>query len=196
MSTVPTSFSLTCLSRKAVASGVNPPLRAQPSYHRFDLWRRKLEGRWLSQGWHNIKPRECGSTILGIFKNTFYYYYAHTESLTWSGEGRNEGYFCTSNKAFFYVNNDTNCTGYTFKRLEVGDADQFTQRLIETKNDPKQTALNGHGEITKGSDAFTKCWMINIATSKQRDILECYDKTASFASLAMPKWAFVPSAVI
>ncbi len=143
------------------------------------------EGRWLSQGWYNVKPRECGSTILGILKSTFYYYYAHTENLTWSGEGSNEGYFCTSNKAFFYVNNDTNCTGYTFKRLEVGDADQFTQTLIEAQKDPKQAALNCQGEITKGSDAFAKCWMRNIATSKQKDILDCYDKTASFASFTI-----------
>jgi uncharacterized membrane protein len=145
------------------------------------------QGRWLSKGWYHLNPQECDSTILGILENRYYYYYAETDQakLIWDGSGSNEGYFCTSDDAFFYVNNDTNCKGHTFKKLIVGDADQLVQPLNETQTDPKQAALNCQNEIINGKDAFAKCWMRNVATSKQRAILDCYDKTDSFAAFAI-----------
>jgi uncharacterized membrane protein len=146
------------------------------------------DGTWLSRGWFHLQPQECGATLLGVLKNTFYYYYAETagdQGLVWSGTEGGGGFFCTSDKAFNYRNDNTNCAGKTFHKVIVGDADQYTETLVESQTDPKRAALNCRGEISNGRDAFAKCWMRNVATNKQREILDCYGKTATYDAFAI-----------
>jgi uncharacterized membrane protein len=144
-------------------------------------------GQWLSRGWFSFEPRECNSLYLGVPQNQYFYYYANSASwkTAWSGEqDSNGGYFCTSDKAFYFLNDSNSCVGKSFKLLDLNGADQYTLTLGEQK-DPKVAALNCQSEIQSGRDAFAKCWMRNMATEKQADILDCWDKSADTAGFAI-----------
>lgn len=143
---------------------------------------------WVSKGWYRIRPRECGATLLGVLQNRRYYYYAESveSNLSWGGDGDdNAGYFCTSNKAFYYDSSSNNCEGHNFKNLWVGEAHQFTVTLSERHRDPTAAALNCSAARHAGIDSFAKCWMREMATNKQKRILGCLEHTQSKASLAL-----------
>jgi uncharacterized membrane protein len=150
------------------------------------------ESQWVSKGWYRAQPRNCIATLLGVLTNTKYYYYAEsTESnLSWGGDGQADaGYFCTTQQAFYLdstnATSSTACEGHNFNRLFVGDAEQFTLTLSETQADPAAAAANCAAEASDGLDSFSKCWIRNVATDRQRRMLDCIDNTKSKASLAI-----------
>src|SRR6185437_12510884 len=103
----------------------------------------------------------------------------------WNGEeDADAGYFCTSTDAFYYNSDSNACAGKRFKRLDLNGADQYTFTLSDEHN-PQSAALGCQSEIAEGADAFAKCWMRGMATEKQRDILNCWDKTDTYASFAI-----------
>ena len=145
------------------------------------------DGQWLSRGWFSFEPKECDSLYLGVPQNQYFYYYANSESwkTVWNGEqDLNGGYFCTSNDAFYFLNDFNDCTGKTFKLLDLNGADQYSFSLTDER-DPTAAALNCQSEIPNGQDAFAKCWMRNMATEKQADILNCWDNNVNAASFAI-----------
>jgi uncharacterized membrane protein len=147
-------------------------------------WRE--DGVWLSKGWYRIKSRECGAALLGVLKNQRYYYFAESigGNLEWSGKGEsNAGFFCTVQNRFFFRNDNNNCKGSNFKNLWVGDAHQYTVTLNESQTDPAAAALNCRGSAN--IDSFSKCWMRQVATDRQRRMLDCVQHTRSKASLAL-----------
>ena len=102
------------------------------------------------------------------------------------GQGDNDaGYFCTTSNAFYLDSSSNDCEGHNFKNLWVGEAQQFTVTLSELQRDPATAALNCRNTMQQGTDAFAKCWMRNVATDKQRRILDCIEHTRSKASLAI-----------
>ncbi|WP_461950116.1 DUF1036 domain-containing protein [Pseudomonas sp. LB3P81] len=143
--------------------------------------------KWYSQGWFTFKPRECNALRLGVPQNRYFYYFAETESQksTWGGKNSpNAGFFCTSDKVFHYENVDTDCPGKNFKRIDLNGADQYTFTLTEG-SDPKAVALNCQSELSEGRESFARCWMHGMATEKQAEILNCWDKTDTKAAFAI-----------
>jgi uncharacterized membrane protein len=143
---------------------------------------------WYARGWYNMEPRACTSTaLLGALTNDRYWYYAESADLHWSGDGDSDaGDFCTSDQAFFFSNaNRSDCVGYKFEKIFVGDAQQFTFTLSESRVDARSAALSCINAAQQGSDAFASCWIRQVSTSKQRRILDCIRNTDSKASLAI-----------
>lgn len=143
----------------------------------------KENDAWMAKGWTNIPSRDCKALLLGRLTGRYYYYYAV------SSDGRNEwtsqrgAKFCTSRKAFRLVDSDA-CEGEIFRRLDVGNDEQHTFTFTE-QGDPLAAATRCASLRSDGMDAFAKCWMKGVATSKQRQMLDCVDKTKSKASLAI-----------
>lgn len=148
----------------------------------------KEDGQWISRGWRKFKPNECNLLVAGVPQNNNFYYYAHSESggVKWKGKSKaTHGYFCAHpTKKFYYINTTEKCDGYTFRPVDLDGSEQYTVTLIE-KRDPKGAALKCRSEIADGRDAFAKCWMRNVATERQKEILNCWDKTGSYASFAL-----------
>jgi uncharacterized membrane protein len=141
---------------------------------------------WISTGWYDIKPRDCQLPVQGPLNNRYVYYYAQGGGLSWEG-GDNSAYLCADHqKAFTYnLTGAPPCEGYNFRQIDVGDNQEFTQNLTETSTDPKTAALNCQSEISAGRDAFIQCWTRQIATSRQREILDCVGNTDSPSALAI-----------
>lgn len=141
---------------------------------------------WVSRGWFRIKPRECGAALIGVLQNARYYYYAESveSNLAWGG-GDDSGYFCTTSSAFYLKSDSNECDGHEFVNLWVGDEEQFTVTLSEGQHDPTDAALACQDRIDEGIDHFSDCWIRQMATDKQRRILDCIDNTRSKASLAL-----------
>lgn len=148
--------------------------------------------KWVSRGWYRVTPRNCGATLLGALDGRYYYYYADMigSNLHWSGEADGDGsYFCTTADAFYIdstsAKSHADCNGQVFSKLDVGDSQQYTLTFTESTNDPTTAALNCSSQIGSGIDSFSKCWVRNIATDRQKKILDCIDHTRSKASLAI-----------
>ncbi len=144
-------------------------------------------GHWLSRGWYRFTPRECDSLYLGLLENPHFYYYANSESgkTVWGGDGTSDpGYFCTSDDAFFFNSDSFDCAGKNFRQILLDGVDQYSFQLIEGNN-PRTAALHCRSQIQNGTDAFAKCWMRNMATEKQLDILNCWDRMNDLASFAI-----------
>jgi len=144
--------------------------------------------QWVSKGWFIVNAGQCDSVLLGVLTNRVYYYYAEAEgkSLTWGGNGENDaGYFCTSSDAFYLDSSSNNCEGHNFKRVWVGEEHQYTLTLTERRTDPTSAAYTCRSRMEDGMDSFAKCWTREMATGKQRRILDCIDRMNSKASLAL-----------
>jgi uncharacterized membrane protein len=147
-------------------------------------------GQWRAAGWYKLVPGACEAVLTGDLDNQYYYFYANGDAnLQWSGENQPDSSFFCADKAnaFDYVSSsDDSCDGLDFVRIDTGeDGDDFVQELTEAQTDPLQAALNCQGSIQSGRDAFAKCWMQNIATTKQREIIECYDSSQSLSAFAI-----------
>jgi uncharacterized membrane protein len=142
---------------------------------------------WSSRGWFNINPRECALTISGALTDRFIYYYAEGAGLKWQGSGEGSAFFCANHTSQFYysLKENPSCDGYTFIRVDTGDSQQFTQNLTESTTDPASAAVNCESKIAEGRDAFIACWTRQVATEKQRQILDCVQSTSTSASLAV-----------
>jgi uncharacterized membrane protein len=139
---------------------------------------------WSSRGWFSVSPRECINPVHGALPNRYYYYYAEGGNLVYGG-GDNSGFFCIHPKDKFYYSQAPGCTGKNFRRIDVGESDQYTFSLTETSKDPLVAARNCAGYINDGKAAFAKCWMKQVATDKQKHILDCVSQTSSAAAMAV-----------
>jgi uncharacterized membrane protein len=141
---------------------------------------------WASKGWWIVPPRECTLPIEGPLENRYYYYYIRSNdgNVTWSG-GPGAGFFCVNKTKRFYYSQAAGCDGYSFSRVDVGEARQYTFRIKESDPNPRQAALNCADKVADGRDAFAKCWMRNVASNKQRHILDCWDRTGTYTSFAI-----------
>jgi uncharacterized membrane protein len=87
-------------------------------------------GQWVSEGWWNIYPGNCATTISYDLPNVYYYFRVKSNGRAWSDEGY---YFCTATQAFT-IYGDTNCErrGYYrrgFREVHVGDSFDHTVNL-------------------------------------------------------------------
>jgi hypothetical protein len=101
--------------------------------------------------------------------------------------GRDTGYFCADHKNKFdylYQGNPT-CDGYSFVEINVGQNTVWTQRLTETTTDPTTAAMNCQAKLSEGRDTFISCWTRQVATVRERQILDCVQNTENPASLAI-----------
>ncbi|MCF4098461.1 DUF1036 domain-containing protein [Maritalea mediterranea] len=100
------------------------------------------DGGWVSEGWWNIDPGACKTTISGDLKNRYYYYRANM-----SGDPFATGdySFCTTKEAFT-IKGDENCVdrGYDamgFRKLDTGEtATHFTLTLNDNRKSQKDAA--------------------------------------------------------
>lgn len=87
-------------------------------------------GQWVSEGWWNISPGNCATTLNYDLPNVYYYFRVKSNGRAWTDEGY---YFCTATQAFT-IYGDTNCErrGYYrrgFREVNVGDARDHTVNL-------------------------------------------------------------------
>lgn len=139
---------------------------------------------WVSKGWWEVQPRDCRLLIIGELRNKYYYYYAESKSGDLKWNDSKEAHFCTTDDKFYYNSNSDNCVGENFRRVDVEHIPQYIITLAE-KGDPTAAALKCAETKSSGLEAFSKCWMSQMATAKQRHILKCVDGTNSKASLAL-----------
>lgn len=143
---------------------------------------------WSSEGWWNIAPRQCATPLSGPLQNRQYYYYAESSNgaLKWH-KGPDAGFFCADQENEFYYSlvTDPPCDGYEFRRVFVGEELDYTIRLNEREPDPKQAALNCTDQMARGREDFAECWIRNVASVKQRRILDCWDRTETYSSFAI-----------
>jgi uncharacterized membrane protein len=144
------------------------------------------EPNWYSRGWFEISPRDCSLPIAGLLNNRYVYYYARANGLTWEG-GQNSRFLCANHDTKFYYNltGSPPCDGYDFRQIDAGSNQEFTQNLSESTTDPKTAALNCGAALNDGSDDFVKCWTREIATERQREILDCARTMDTPASIAI-----------
>jgi uncharacterized membrane protein len=146
------------------------------------------DGHWLSQGWFIFEPRECDSLLLGVPQNTSFYIYARGNDgrVGWSGDGHSDaGFFCMEeDKKFFYNSDSNDCRGKNFRKIDITGYDQYTITLAE-ESDPTRAALSCQAYTAQGINAFAGCWMRNMATQRQLDILDCWNKDKDPASFAL-----------
>jgi hypothetical protein len=138
--------------------------------------------------WYEISPRECSLPIAGLINNRYVYYYAKANGLTWEGDPDSKFLCANHDKKFYYdLTSSPPCDGYDFKQIDVGNNQEFVQNLTESTTDPKTAALNCGAALNEGEDDFVKCWTREVATERQREILDCartMDTSASIATCA------------
>lgn len=152
-----------------------------------------INNRSQVHGWYNVKPRGCTlpTPLEGPINGGYYYYYAEGGGLTWEDNVQG-GFYCADHKNKFdygYANNEYQsgqaCEGYNFREINIGESTTWKLRLTETTTDPKTAAINCQNKLSEGSDAFISCWTRQVATNRQRQILDCVQNTNTSASLAI-----------
>lgn len=140
---------------------------------------------WQSKGWWKIEPRDCALPLAGNLSQRQYYYYAYSvdRQLEWGG-ANDPSYFCISDGRFHY-SYAAGCKGHNFRKVEVGESNQYTVSFTETREDAGAAAIDCAAYRSSGVDAFAKCWMRRVATAKQRQVLDCYDATRTWAGFGV-----------
>jgi len=87
-------------------------------------------GQWVSEGWWNVSPGNCATTLAYELPNRHYYFRVKSGGRAWSDEGYT---FCTTSQAFT-IYGDTNCErrGYFtrgFREVNVGESYDHTVNL-------------------------------------------------------------------
>lgn len=141
-------------------------------------------GQLAAHGWWTIKPRDCALPLLGHMHG-YYYFYATGGDLTFeNNDGSN--FFCADRgiKFDYVYNGHPDCHGYNFREVAVGDTEIWTTYLLEQTNDPRRAALKCQEYLGSEVD-FATCWIRQVATSREREILECMQTTRTPASLGI-----------
>lgn len=113
---------------------------------------------WNSSGWYNIKSRECALTLRGPLKTRYVWFYAEAGGAKWQG-GENSANFCsepTNKFDFSYLIDPAGCHSYSYRRIDTGDALQYTVSLTEGEADPARAAKRCESEIAKGKKTLRK----------------------------------------
>lgn len=144
---------------------------------------------WNSRGWYNLNPNGCATPVGEALINQYLYYYAEGNGLLYASNDGSD-FFCADHNNKFYYTYDpasiSNCEGYAFRQIDIGQyVHDYQLNLTETTVDPKTAALNCQSQISSGKDAFVACWIRQISTVRQQEILDCMEKTIDAASLAI-----------
>lgn len=142
----------------------------------------KQDGQWVSRGWYKIEPRDCALPIEGYLQNRNVYVRAEGGDLIFAG-GQNSADFCTSSEKFF-LSDGPNCEKESFLHVDIGESDAYTLNLFEPQLSPEDAALECYSPGT-GRDEFASCWIRQMSTAKQRQILDCYNSNRSTAGFAI-----------
>jgi uncharacterized membrane protein len=146
-----------------------------------------MQNSWVARGWYKIEAGDCNPLFDGPLQARYYYYYTKNENgkLVWSGDSDSTGaLFCTEEFSAFYYTSTPNCTGLKFKQVDTGQDVNYTVTFAES-SDPRQAALDCRNEMTRGRDAFARCWMRRVSTERQRRILDCWDRAKTNAGFAI-----------
>lgn len=75
---------------------------------------------WVSEGWFNIKTKECKTLLTGSLIARYYYVYAvdYTLGGSWGGDK----FMCTADKSFT-IRGRTDCVSRGFKKTGFGEVD-------------------------------------------------------------------------
>lgn len=144
----------------------------------------KVDGTWQSRGWFPMKPNECANPLTGFLPNRYYYYYAEGNGKEWADSSGKGGWFGLHDTNKFHYTVEKNCNGKNFIQVDIGEYDQYTVTLTESQRSPNQAAINCRSHIGD-RDAFAECWVRQMATSRQKDILDCMKNTATDAAMAI-----------
>ncbi|HWY09888.1 MAG TPA: DUF1036 domain-containing protein [Bacteroidia bacterium] len=96
---------------------------------------------FISTGWFKVEPHET-ITLMQVIDSPTYYYYAHDgKGAEWGGRGKYKFVVNTIN-AFKFKNGDMNynenpkenCVFKDFKKVDVGNAKQYTLSLTEEED--------------------------------------------------------------
>jgi len=144
---------------------------------------------WNVKGWFNVGADSCEVTVAEDLENQYVYFYAEGHGLTYKSED-NTGFFCADHTDSFYytydINSDNHCDGYLFEQVDIGQGTQdYVLTLTEDIVEPQAAALNCKSELATGQDAFISCWTRQMATARQKEILDCVKNTSDAASLAI-----------
>ena len=105
-------------------------------------------GDWRSTGWYNIAAGDCGHLIVEPLNNHNYYIYAKgyraDSNIVWSGDHYN----CVINVNAFDLLDTGSCSSKGaitegFKKVETGEAREFTYTLVDTNNPYREVVKTG-----------------------------------------------------
>jgi uncharacterized membrane protein len=145
---------------------------------------------WISSGWYLLNPGDCETLLSGTLSNEYYYFYANNDdnSLIWQGpQDGSGGYFCTSDQAFTIQGIPQNgCNGETFEAIDIGSQALPSYEVDLTENQPDPlSAAQACVDYRTDAQSFAKCWIAQIATTKQQAILQCLESESTAASFAI-----------
>lgn len=91
-----------------------------PSHVGVAFGYKELKGKWASEGWFNIKSKECKTLLTGDLIARYYYVYAvdYTLGGSWGGDR----FMCTDDKSFT-IQGRTDCVSRGFKKTGYGEVD-------------------------------------------------------------------------
>lgn len=179
---------VTCLLASAANAGLTFCNETGEKVDVAIAWYESGDRDWISEGWYSFTPRQCASLVRGNLNNKYYYFYATSADMVWSGgSDRPSAGFCTTPERFFYRGaSSSNChEPKKFLRIDTGDYASYTHRLTETKTSPRDAAIGCRDKITRGKDAFADCWIRSVSTHKQKSILACWDNNRTSSSFAL-----------
>lgn len=100
------------------------------------------EGNWMTEGWWNLPPHGCESTLKGTLASRFYYIYAI--DYDGGGEWAGQAYMCTREKEFTIRGiEDCLARGYDrtgFYEIDTGEQRSWTVQLTDS---PQQKQAPG-----------------------------------------------------
>ncbi|MCR9126722.1 MAG: DUF1036 domain-containing protein [Rhodobacteraceae bacterium] len=126
------------------------------------------DGGWTSEGWWNIPPGECATTVSGDLRQRYYYYHAEAEGRRFLDE---DYQFCTRTDAFTIVG-DENCAarGFDsalFRQIDTGpEALEFTLTMLDDANaqddaapapDPRPAPPGAFGPTESFDAVYQEC---------------------------------------
>jgi uncharacterized membrane protein len=146
-----------------------------------------MQDNWVARGWYKIDSGECNPLFDGPLQTRYYYYYAKNDNgkLVWSGDYDSNGaHFCADEWSAFYYSDIPNCSGLIYKQVDTGQEFNWIVNFSES-SDPLQAAVDCRNEMSRGTDAFAKCWMRRVSTERQRRILDCWERAKTNAGFAI-----------
>lgn len=139
---------------------------------------------WISAGWWPMEPGDCTTPLQGNLNNRFYYFYAVGNGLEWNGTSDHS--FCVTDAPFTFRGTPVGgCQDKTFAEMDIGfNTHSMQMNLEEYQPDPLTAAVQCQ-TARSDVDSFAKCWIVNMSSVKQREILQCLETESTPASFAI-----------
>lgn len=124
--------------------------------------------------------------IEGPLSNSIIYLRATAGDLVWDG-GESSAEVCVSSDAYHYkdIENMQECEKRRFRRNDTGGAQKYVINIQEGERDPLKAAIGCQDNISVSEESFVNCWVKEVSTYKQRQILECMNKGIDGAAFAI-----------